>query len=139
MKDLKNNFAEITGTSRENELGFRSWKLVRGIKKCTFAGVNRSNEIQLYERLGTKVTNGLFEALTDNKFNKNLMLLPVEYRFKEDKSKSSEENENIKFRKVTDYISGMMDTYAIKKYQQFYGDEETNALYREIKNFKKID
>lgn len=123
ITELKEDFQTKTGTVRQNEIAFKHWRLVRGIKHCTFGGVNRTNEIQVYERLGTKVISGLFEALSDDQFNKDLLLLPVEYR------SSKDDSEKLRYRRISDYIGGMMDTYAIDIYANIFGDSELKRIY----------
>lgn len=124
ITDLKSDFTVKTGTLREYEIGFKDWKLVRGIKHCTFEGINRTNKIQLYEKIGTKVISGLYGALSDEKFNKKMLLLPVEYR-------TNSEDKSQKFRKIVDYIGGLMDPSAIGVYSKIYGDHEIKRVYDE--------
>lgn len=93
-----------TGTLNTYELDFLTCEtLVKGLKKFTYNSVNRTNSIQLYEKKGEKIIKGIFDALNDEKFNKDNLLLPVEFRGDYD---SRERN-------ITDFISGMMDSYAI--------------------------
>lgn len=121
--DLKPDFINTTGTNREFEIAFNHWRLVRGIKHCTFKGINRKNDVQIYEKFGTKIISGLFKALTDSEFNRDMLLMPVEYRT--DKNSTEEE----KMRKVADYIGGMMDPSAIEIYSKIYGGDEVSKLY----------
>ena len=57
----------------------------------------------------------------DEKFNKDLILLPAEYRAI---SKSSG-----KERAVIDYIAGMMDSYAEQEYKRYFGESSLNQYY----------
>ncbi|HEY4602293.1 MAG TPA: dNTP triphosphohydrolase [Cerasibacillus sp.] len=111
---------EITGTLNEYELGFKNYnKFVKDLKSYTFECINRTNVVQLYEKQGEKVIKGLFDALNDNMFNKDNKLLPVEFR----------NNNECKQRVIGDYISGMMDSFAINLYRKFYGDQAISKLY----------
>jgi dGTPase len=61
-----------TGTKHKEELGFKTLgKLASGLKDFTFKSINRSNQVQLYEKQGEKIIKGL---------NKTGLLLPVEFR-----------------------------------------------------------
>ncbi len=94
------------------ELGFKNYKrVVDTIKTVTFEMINRKDNIVYYEKIGDKVIRGLFEMLTDKTFNYNYKLMPEEYRQQKDKSQ----------RNAIDYISGMMDKYAINLYEKYMG------------------
>lgn len=115
---------EETGTMNNHELGFKKHKnFAKSLKKLTFKCINRSNIVQIYEKQGEKIIKGLFEAFMDDKFNKDRKLLPKEFR--------SEDN---RARAVTDYIAGMMDSYAIKVYQDIFGESALDRIY-ELKYF----
>lgn len=110
-----------TGTKNINELGFRNYRnLADNLKKLTFDSINRSNSVQMYERQGEKVIKGLFKAFMDKNFNKDNILLPIEYRKNGDSEKR---------RAITDYIAGMMDSFAIKTYGDIYGSNALNKIY----------
>lgn len=120
---LSEDFKRVTGTKQEKELGFAELgDLVKAMKKMTFKGVTQSNSIMLYEKLGTNVLSGLFKVYTDNEYNKNGMLLPIEYRWTESSTKSIHRN-------VLDYLSGMMDEYAIRQYALYFGQSKVDNLY----------
>lgn len=123
-EDLKTDFRYKTGSNNAYEIAFKHWRLVRAIKFWTFEGINRSSDIQMYEKMGAKVINGLFEALSDEKFNKKMLLMPVEYRI-------DKKDKNIKMRRIADYIGGMMDPSAIEMYSKIYGDNEIKKYYEE--------
>ncbi|MEB0233216.1 hypothetical protein QN353_20515, partial [Undibacterium sp. 10I3] len=72
-----------------------------------------------YESRGEKVIRGLFEVYSDEKFNKNLMLLPPELR------KLDAKKERI----ICDYISGMMDPFAAQEYIKYFGRSKYESLY----------
>jgi dGTPase len=109
-----------TGTASDRELGFVTLdKFADSLKDFTFKCINRSDIVQIYEKQGEKIIKGLFDAFTDDKFNKNNMLLPVEFR------NISEEKD----RMIADYISGMMDSYAIQVFQNLYGKNSLEVIY----------
>lgn len=108
--EVEESHRKKTGTKQKNELGFLEYgELASQIKKCTFKCINRSDDVVLYEQKGEIVIRELFEYLSDHKYNKNGKLLPPEYRV---------ENGLDLRRSVCDYISGMMDSYAISKHRE---------------------
>lgn len=125
------NFKDQTGTINEEELGFVKYaKLAEALKKTIFNCVTSSDNIMLYERVGTKVLTKLFELFMNDEYNKDGMLMPVEYRWN---SEDIKDIKDIKARKVLDYISGMMDTYAIEVYMKHFGEDPFNVKYdREV-------
>src|SRR5699024_12036665 len=110
-KDIKPDIKYKTGSNNDYDIAFKHWRLVRAIKFWTFEGIIRSSDIQMYEKMGTKFINGLFEALSDEKFNKKMLLMPVEYRI-------DNENKIQKMRRIADYIGGMMDPSAVEMYSK---------------------
>ena len=85
-----------------------------GLKKLLFNAIkNDSEQILLYERIGDKILEGLFAIYTDDKLNKNNSLLSSTYRHFE--------NSDQKQRLIIDYMSGMMDQYAVETYEKYYG------------------
>lgn len=104
----------------DGELGYRTHsKLAEGLKKLLFKAILRKKDIQLYERRGEQIIRGLFEVYSDEKYNKDNVLLPPELRSLND----------CKTRLVTDYISGMMDSYAAQEYEKFFGKGSAEKLY----------
>ncbi|WP_314482369.1 dGTP triphosphohydrolase [Streptococcus cristatus] len=126
--EIDPKFKSKTGTKNEEELGFRNYKdLAEALKTTIFKCVTSSDNIMLYERVGTKILTKLFKLFMNDEYNKNGMLMPVEYRW------NGEDNKEVKARKVLDYISGMMDTYAIEVYMKHFGENPFNVKYdREI-------
>jgi len=109
-----------TGTQNKYELDFMNHgDLVKKLKNFTFKSINRQNNVQLYEKQGEVVVKSLFDALSDQKFNKDNLLLPVEFR---------DENE-CRSRNICDFISGMMDSYAFSFYEKLYGKESLKGIY----------
>ena len=101
-------------------LGYKTHSLLaEGLKKLLFKAILRKKDVQLYEKKGEKVIKGLFEVYLDDAFNKDNILLPPELRnIKEPK-----------VRLVTDYISGMMDNYAIQEYEKYFGLHSSEKLF----------
>lgn len=105
---------------KENKLAYcENYDLLAdGLKKLTYSAVSRSSENKLYELRGEKIIKGLYEIYMDRNFNRDLQLLSAEYRHKEDWERT-----------VMDYISGMMDQYAISKYCEFFGKNALDKIY----------
>jgi len=95
-------------------------ELARGLKKLVFLLIMRRPSVQLYEKKGEKVLRGLFEVYADKQANADLQLLPPEYRM------FSGEAERL--RNVADFISGMMDQFAMHEYEKYYGTGELSRL-----------
>lgn len=111
VNTLIRDVAYLPATRR---LGFKSHgKLSEGLKQLVFHLIMRRPSVQIYESKGEKVLVGLYEVYTDRKLNNNLQLLPPEYRiftYQEERR-----------RNVIDFISGMMDQFAIQEYIKYYG------------------
>lgn len=122
VNELVRDITVVNGRFDDEELGFSSLQfLSEGLKTLTFKTLLRKQNIQLYEKIGDKVLQGLFQVYTDVTFNKDGLLLPVEYR-----NTSSE----VAFkRSVIDYISGMMDAFSIKEYKRYFGPSALDNLY----------
>ncbi len=105
------------------KLSFREHGLLaKGLKKLTFKAVLRRPAVQLYEKRGENIINGLCQVYMDEKFNDRLMLLPPEYR-------KGHEKEQTRARNVIDYIAGMMDSFAVHEYQRYYGSSSLEKQY----------
>jgi len=122
---IVNTLCKDIGLVEENgqlQLGYKKYKLLaKGLKNLLFKALLRKRDIQLYEKHGENIIRGLFEVYTDDKFNKNLQLLPPELR--------SLQDDYCKERLAIDYISGMMDSYAIKEYILYYGKGAYDKIY----------
>ena len=92
--------------------------LAEGLKKLTYSAVSRSPIIKLYEQKGENIISKLYDVYMDTSFNKNLKLLPADYRDEDEWEQS-----------VIDYISGMMDNYAVTKYTELFGENSLDKLY----------
>ena len=113
---------DITVTEKNGiqELGYRTKeKLAEGLKKLLFRAILRKKDVQLYEKRGEKIIKGLYEVLTDKKYNKGNILLPAELRHIKDPQE----------RLVIDYIAGMMDSYAAQEYERYFGKGSLDKIY----------
>ena len=98
----------------------KSGPLCKILAKKIFKGVTRHPNIALYEERGGKVIKSLFELYTDMDANRNGQLLPPDYRPKIERG-DCEYVKTEKFaRAASDYIAGMMDTYAIDTYENLF-------------------
>ncbi|MBW7476384.1 dNTP triphosphohydrolase [Paenibacillus oenotherae] len=105
----------------DDRLGFTKYGLLsKGLKKLVFQLINRRPSVLIYERKGEKVLRGLYEVYTDERLNPQLMLLPPEYRVYA--------TDGERRRNVVDFISGMMDHFAMQEYGNYYGRSELDKL-----------
>lgn len=105
----------------KNRLGYREHgKLAEGLKKLVFLLIMRRPSVQLYEKKGEKVLRGLYDVYRDDQLNRNLQLLPPEYRIYE--------SDTERRRNIIDFISGMMDQFAMHEYGKYYGIGELEKL-----------
>ena len=104
--------------------------LSKGLKKLTFKAVKRKPSVILYEKMGEEILKGLFKVYSDKSFNKNLELLPAEYR--------KFDTESDCYRNIIDFISGMMDSFAIKEYEKYFGSESLKKQYFSSDNFDEL-
>lgn len=101
-----------TNTMQSAELGYHTYsELASGLKEIVFECINHKNDVYDYEQKGNKVIKFLYEFYSEYDNNK---YLPPEYR---DKDKDKQK------RLICDYISGMMDSYAIGEYEKFSGEK----------------
>lgn len=98
--------------------------LSEGLKKLTYHAVSRSTENKLYELKGKKIITDLYQVYMDKTFNENMKLLPSEYRYDNPTCEQWE-------RSVFDYISGMMDEYAVGKHKEFFGSNALDTIYKQ--------
>ena len=102
------------------ELGCCQWhNLVHALKKLTYKAVTRHDDIQLYEKRGSIVINGLFRIYSNKDY---IQLLTPDYRPKIDYKKNSlsDEEQKLLDRAAVDFIAGMMDDYAKAMYKRYY-------------------
>lgn len=113
------DFADEHGVSIGNwELSLDKYK---GMQKCLtkliFQCANRNSLIMEYEAKGEKVINALYSFYSSDKKNKDGKFLPPDYRPRDGYSLKQG---------TIDYIAGMMDTYAIEKFEEITGKKFTN-------------
>ena len=112
-----------TGTRQDEELGFLSYgELIHGLKDIVFKCINHNDEVYHYEQEGKKVIKFLKEH-----YERDSKYLPPEYRAEElmkqyDDLKGKDEKQ-LQQRLICDYISGMMDSYAVAIYEKFSGQK----------------
>ena len=109
----------------ERRLYFNEYgNLALELKKLIFKLINRESNVVIYEKRGEIILRGLFELFMNEKFNRNGILLPEEYRidWKSDKE-----------RNIIDYLSGMMDLYTVELYEKYFGTNKLNEVYMSYK------
>ena len=125
--------AEEHGTNagtRELKLG-QSGPLCKILSKNIFKGVTRHPNIALYEERGAKILESLFLLYTNENNNKKGQLLPPDYRPKIGVGDKDEKIIKQKYaRAATDYIAGMMDTYAIETYENLFATPFSDILLK---------
>lgn len=103
----------VINTTAGQELGFSNYALLaEALKKKVFTCILRKDTIRTYELKGESIIKGLFEVYTSTELNKNNLLLPAEYR---------SDSEQCPIRAARDYISGMMDAFAVQQYEKYFG------------------
>ncbi len=102
-------FATKHGIKKDNwELRLSDYYNLReALSDTLFTCISRDPIIEIYERRGSVVVNSLYET-----YNNDPRLLPPDYRHKYIPSQSQE-------RLTMDYISGMMDTFAIQEFEKY--------------------
>lgn len=104
----------------DGSLGYKSLKkLCKGLKSLTFKTIKRQPDIIEYEQLGKHILTKLYDMYNDPDFNKNMVLLPVNYRG----------IGKIDARLILDYIGGMTDLYAISQYEKYFGKLNDKGIY----------
>lgn len=88
--------------------------LCKLLSKKIFKCITRQPSVILYELRGEKVIKDLFNLYVDRARNIDCMLLPPDYRPK----LPAQEKDVV--RSAIDYIAGMMDTYALGKYDEYF-------------------
>lgn len=99
----------------QEELSLNEYdELVTALRKRIFKCITRNPELILYEKRGAVVINRLYELYSDSKRNKEGKLLPPDFRPSNERSLSQ---------CAIDYIAGMMDTFAIKTYEELFNEK----------------
>ena len=122
--DVGEEYVKKTGTSQNQELGFMNYQeLATGLKDITFKCINHNDIVFAYEKKGDKIISILAEYYKDNPKH-----LPPEYRT----DKMDQE------RLTCDYISGMMDSYAITQYERITGESFDKIKISENTNGNQV-
>lgn len=109
------------GTIQKEQLGFKEHsKLAQCLKSITFKCLKRKKHVKLYEEHGEIIIRRLFKL-----YKIKPELMATEYYNLYNKSS---ENKN---RIICDYIAGMMDNYALKKYEEFFGKIDLRHLLKD--------
>lgn len=114
-----------TNTTAITELGFSMHEeLAAGLKAIVFKGINHNDEVYHYEQKGGYVMEQLFDL-----FCTHPMYLPPEYRAWElmERAEFPGTQAQLQHRLVSDYIAGMMDSYALSVFTKHFGE---NALLK---------
>lgn len=124
--NINGDFTKETGTMNKEELGFGKYgELAEGLKKIVFRCINHNNKVFFYEKKGNKLLRCLSEFYEDN-----TNLLPPEYRADNIIKTYSIDTNKKKYQKrlICDFISGMMDSYAINTYESIFGKSFDSIL-----------
>lgn len=109
-----------TGTSQNYELGLRKKStLIHGLKDVVYQCMNHNDDVFHYEQEGNKALAYLVEV-----YRSSSRYLPPEYRaelVQENYPQMMGEKDTLQERLICDYISGMMDSFAITQYERFSG------------------
>lgn len=120
IDELSNYQKAKLGTQQDKELGFLKYgELASGLKEIVFQCINHKDDVYGYEQQGNDVLEELYSV-----YKSKLKYLPPEYRAKEviqQYGNIKEDEEKLQERLICDYISGMMDSYAISMYEKFTG------------------
>lgn len=119
LVQVDKEFADEHGVSIGNwELSLDKYKgMQRCLTKLIFTCANRNPLIMNYEARGEKVINTLYNFYSDNVLDKDGKFLPPDYR---PRSCYSLKQGTI------DYIAGMMDTFAIERFEEITGTKFQN-------------
>lgn len=103
----------------DKELGFKEYgDLAHGLKKITYSCINHNDAVYTYEKKGDIILERLVEFYRDN-----TLFLPPEYRVENFIHETNEDKKMLQERLICDYISGMMDSYAISQYEKITGEQ----------------
>ena len=123
FKKVKPDKKSITGTNNDKELSFNEYgDLVKLLKRVVYDCATYGDDIYLYEKKGEKVITFLVDF-----YRKNNKALPVDYR-EEFYKGGTNIHIDLKERLICDYIAGMMDTFAISRYEMFSGKKFDQIL-----------
>ena len=116
LAQVDNNDAAKYGIERgQLELQMNEYKnLCKQLSKTIYECVMRDPRVSLYEEKGEIVLKGLYKVLSDYSINKDGKLLPPDYRPRPLEGYTLEMG-------TIDYLAGMMDAFAISKYEELCG------------------
>lgn len=111
MRAVGKDFADIHGIYESNmELRLDKFQHLRkALNETIFRCIAREPNIELYEARGDKVIRSLYKLFSDKPD-----LMPPDYRT----CKSKEQP-----RLIVDFIAGMMDTFAISQYEEYFNEK----------------
>lgn len=135
LKEVSKKEAEEHGTikdSYELKLG-ESYPLCKILSKKIYKCVTRHPDIAIYESRGAKVIKELFNIYSNPDINIKWQLLPPDYR---PITQDDKEDKSTYAKVASDYIAGMMDTFAIETYERLF-NIPFNSIY--IENLKLKD
>lgn len=129
MSPVTYDYKKSKYTTQEAELQFMHYsELASGLKAIVFKCINNNDRVYSYEQNGNILLKELAELYVDTP-----MYLPPEYRAKELMKQYSdlanEDEVKLQKRLICDYISGMMDSYAISTYEKFFGKSFMGGHY----------
>ena len=122
LKDVSDKQKSKTNTCNTKEIGFDKYgELAKQLKKITFQCINHNDQVFLYEHNGNKILRTLIKL-----YNTVPEYLPPEYRAELVINQYGLENDSklLQKRLILDYISGMMDSYAISTYNKFQNNKD---------------
>ena len=117
-KETDEKHKQLTGSVKDKELTFNKYKkLIKLLKEVVFECATYGDEIYLYEKKGEKAIKFLSDF-----YRENINALPADYRV--DYYDNYFGNVySLRDRLICDYIAGMMDTFAISRYEMFSGEK----------------
>ena len=129
MIPVNDDYKKKKYTNQKSELQFLTCsELASGLKKIVFKCINNNDQVYSYEQNGNMLLKRLAELYITTP-----MYLPPEYRAKELMAQyndlTNENEEKLQKRLVCDYISGMMDSYAISTYEKYFGERFMGGHY----------
>lgn len=113
---------KLFGTYSQLQLGFKEYgSLASGLKELVFKSLKRDRRVKEYTAEGVAIIDKLF-----NFYKKNPELMSIEYW--ERYNNLSSDKRDQKNRVIIDYLSGMMDLYAINKFESYFGEIKLGTL-----------
>lgn len=119
MCPVSKEYQNKTGTMNTKEIGFiNHQEMAEGLKEITFKCINHNDVVYTYEKKGDIIIQKLVDIYRNDK-----KLLPPEYRAENLIHQYSllTDEEALQERLICDFVSGMMDSYAINLYEKLVG------------------